>query len=156
MYQKTCTLLFTILLIISSRQATADVKNLCATEEHTVWSCQAGKKIYSLCASQDLTATNGILQYRAGTNTMIGFRFPEQAAPSKDVFHFDLLPHNVRLSFNNHDYEYDVFEELRSGDTSITVSHAGKPIATVKCDDSTYTLTLTTTENLFTSLGITN
>src|SRR5262245_49102004 len=50
---------------------------LCTETEFVVWSCAIGKKAYAACASNDLSASTGYIQYRASDNGKVTFRFPE-------------------------------------------------------------------------------
>jgi len=142
------------LLLISASTATyADVASLCESKERTVWSCQVGTKIYSVCASQDLSGTTGYLQYRAGTAQKTDFRFPTVLLHPKDHFEFGLLAHGARLSFSNGGYSYSIAEDLKGG-TIIDVEKSNRSVSTIHCRDSTATLTETSTIDLFTSAGI--
>ena len=38
---------------------------LCTKAEITLWSCETGKRVFSLCSSPVVTRTTGYLQYRA-------------------------------------------------------------------------------------------
>lgn len=144
---------FVLLLFVVSADAEADVPSLCASSERTVWSCQAGKKTYSLCASHDLSATAGYLQYRAGKNGRADFRYPATRLPAKGHFQFRLWPHGTALTFENGHYGYSIYEDIK-GDTRIDVDKDGQAIATVDCSDATDTLTENRTIDLFKAVGV--
>src|SRR5262245_37129413 len=50
----------------SAAFAQSRTPTLCETEEKTVLACRTGKKIVSVCASNDLSPSSGYLQYRFG------------------------------------------------------------------------------------------
>lgn len=137
-----------------SAAANADVKNLCATSENTVWSCQTAKKTYSLCASKDLAKTKGYLQYRAGTEKKIEFKFPTALIRPQGQFESsDSSTGNVFLEFSTGGYTYTIAED-KYGDAAIYVTKASKTVATIFCSDSTGTLGNNSTQDLFKSAGI--
>ena len=126
--------------------------SLCKQSEVVIWSCRAGGKLYSLCASRDLNRKNGYLEYRAGKLNFIEFRFPAPGVRPSEAFHFGLLAHGAALSFENGPYAYDISEDL-IGEPVVSVrSPVGSTSFT--CDSSTHSLTLTTTMNLFESIGV--
>ena len=143
-------LLFTIFM---TSAAIADVKNLCNVNERTLWSCQTSKKTYSLCASNNLTGSEGYLQYRAGAKKNIEFKFPENQMHPKGNFEFNLLPHGVSLSFKNGNYTYSIYEDVK-GEAAINVEKESKTIAVVKCRESTDTLTENSSIDIFKAAGI--
>lgn len=126
--------------------------NLCSKDEVTVWSCSTKAKVYSLCASRDLSPSSGYLQYRAGKGAKAEFAFPDPPQPPRGHFLLRLAPRGASLSFKNGDYDYWIYEPL-AGSTTIDVLKAGKPIGTVTCSWSSDTLTLTETLNRFQALG---
>lgn len=127
-------------LAFLSISASATVKTLCEANENNVWSCQAGKKIYSLCASKNLARATGYLQYRAGTSKSIELKYPAALTHPKGFFEFDLLAHGASITFSNGGYSYSIYEDLKDG-TVIKVEKSQKLLATIRCDDSTYSLT---------------
>lgn len=127
--------------------------SLCTKDEVTVWSCLTKAKVYSLCASRDLSPTAGYLQYRAGKSSKPEFAFPDPPEHPKGHFLLRLAPRGASLSFSNGDYEYWIYEPL-AGSTTIDVSKDGASIGTVTCGWSTDTLTLTETQNRFQALGV--
>jgi hypothetical protein len=128
--------------------------SLCTQGEITEWSCTAKKKIYSLCASKDLGAATGYMQYRAGKASKTEFVFPERLEHPKGNFRLVLQAKGVMLSFSNAGYEYAIYEPL-AGSTRIDVANVqGSKVADVTCNSATDTLTLTTTMERFERLGI--
>lgn len=146
-------LFVTLVLLISTTVTHAEIASLCDSHEHTLWSCQSRSKIYSVCASQNLKETTGYLQYRAGTEKDIAFRFPDKALHPNGYFEFELLARGASLSFSNGDYTYSILESLM-GESTIEVEKAGRLLSTVTCQAWTDSLTLTETINLFDRLGI--
>lgn len=140
-------------LMFVSTAANAEVKTLCKSNENTVWSCQAGTKVYSVCSSKELTRTAGYLQYRAGTTNKIELKFPASFLHPNGNFEFGLLAHGASLSFSNAGYTYTISEDIK-GDTAIFVDTSSKTLATIHCRNSTETLTLNSTIDLFKSAGI--
>jgi len=127
--------------------------SLCEPEEQAVWSCETKGKTYSVCASADLGATSGYLQYRAGKPSAIEFRHPGEPKHPKGVFVFSLLARGASLTFENEGHEYTIYEPLMGG-TTIDVRKEGRELATIPCDSATETLTLTTTINQMKAWGI--
>ena len=128
-------------------------QSLCARGEVTEWSCTAKKKVYSLCASQDLSPTAGYMQYRAGRISKLEFAFPESRENPKGHFLLRLAPRGASLSFTSEGYEYFVYEPL-AGPTTIDISKGRTPVRSITCNSATDTLTLTKTLNRFKLLGI--
>ncbi|MFD0949955.1 hypothetical protein ACFQ0F_06060 [Paraperlucidibaca wandonensis] len=139
------------IFILLAGSSYAEVSSLCGKEENAVWSCQTGKKIYSLCASMPVTETTGYVQYRAGTKDKITFNFPATHQHPKGNFEYGLLPQGAFLTFNNGGYEYRINEPL-IGQPIIIVS--GKDNTILQCNDSTQSLTNNATIDLFRSAGV--
>lgn len=133
--------------------ALADVHSLCHGGERTIWSCRAGAKHYSLCASRNLGAREGYLQYRAGRPSRPEFRFPARRMHPRGHFTFGLLAHGASLAFERGAYRYEITEDLK-GDTSILVRVPPGRTVSIECADATQTLTETATIDLFTSAGL--
>ncbi|WP_198087168.1 hypothetical protein [Variovorax sp. E3] len=128
--------------------------SLCTSSETTEWSCAAKKKIYSLCASKDLEAKTGYMQYRAGTASKTEFLFPERLAHPKGNFRLALQAKGVMFSFSNAGYEYAIYEPLAGATHIDVVNSQGAQVADVACSSATDTLTLTTTMARFERVGI--
>lgn len=141
-----------VLLTMVSSIASAQVKSLCEKGENTVWSCQSGKKIYSICASRDLTGTIGYLQYRAGTLEKTEFKFPAELQHPKGRFEYGLLAHGAYLSFKNGHYSYEISEPL-IGQPAIDISKADRHLSTLQCSTSTQSLTDNATMDIFKTVG---
>ena len=125
----------------------------CTANESVIWSCSSNKKIYSVCASKNLSASIGYMQYRVGYLKNPVFFYPEKAQHPRRFFNFELLNRAARLNFTNAKYHYEITDQL-IGESYVDVTKNEKPIATVTCSDSTQTLTDTTSINLFKTIGI--
>jgi hypothetical protein len=82
-----CTLIIMALFVLPAKanpqaSATAKVPNSwCTAQETNVFTCRAGKKTVSVCASSDASANTGALHYRFGQLT--GGLPPEMTLPDK-------------------------------------------------------------------------
>jgi len=128
--------------------------SLCTKDEVTEWSCNSGRKVYSLCASRDLGPTTGTLQYRAGKKDgKPEFAYPEPAAHPRGHFTLQIVSRGATLSFSNKGYDYYVYEPL-AGQTVIDVGKGNKPLASISCGQGAETLTLTETQNRYKAPGV--
>jgi hypothetical protein len=127
--------------------------NLCVANEQVVWSCSANKKVHSLCASPDLSKSEGYLQYRVGRKKGADFVFPTERVHPKGHFAAATLPRGVSLSFTHEGRGYWVGESVGSP-TTIEVTEEGRPANVVRCRSATDTLSLTTTITRFRLIGI--
>ena len=152
MFAKQFTTAVMILLIMASGIASAQVKSLCEKSENTIWSCQAGKKFYSICSSKDLTGTTGYLQYRAGTLEKTEFKFPAELQQPKGRFEYGLLAHGAYLNFKNDHYSYEISEPL-AGQAAIEISKDDKHLSTLQCSASTQSLSDNATMDIFKTVG---
>ena len=125
----------------------------CTAIESVIWSCSSNNKIYSVCASKNLGASTGYMQYRVGYLRKPDFLYPEKPQHPKSFFNFELLNRAARLNFTNVKFHYEITDQL-IGESYIDVTKNEKPVATVTCSDSTQTLTDTTSINLFKAIGI--
>jgi hypothetical protein len=135
-----------------SPHAWSEVASHCKAEEITVWSCRAGEQVHSVCGLPDLSRTQGFLQYRVGKPGSSLQRYPEATQHPSGHFEFALLPQGAALSFQWHGASYQISETLKGAAILHVVRH-GK-MSMVRCDDATDTLTLNTTIDRMTALGI--
>ena len=149
------TLLLAAPALLLPLTATAQAQaSLCTKDEVTEWSCTAGRKVYSLCASRDLGPTSGTLQYRAGKKgSKPEFAYPDPATHPKGHFVLNIVSRGATLSFSNKGYTYDVYEPL-TGQTVIDVSKGPTPLGSITCGAATETLTLTVVQNRYKALGV--
>jgi len=95
---------------------------LCGKDEVTLWSCEAGKRVYSLCSSHEVTRTSGYMQYRASDHGKVVFTYPVEKRPPLGVFVYNSFGNgNASVEFTNNGYGYTLFDSLR-GDSSIRVT----------------------------------
>jgi hypothetical protein len=96
-------------------------QTLCASEEESVFDCEIGKKILSVCASKELDDSKGWLQYRFGTAEKIDLSYPETKVHPKKYFQFNRAysaAENVmvgELRFKNGATQYTVYREDAKG-----------------------------------------
>jgi len=144
---------FVALCVMSAAvSANSQIASHCSDTEETIWSCRAGTKIYSLCASSDLSRSGGYLQYRAGRQHAVEMRFPAITMHPSQVFKFGLLAHGASLSFNSGQYTYNILEDAK-GEAGIYVTGPTKS-AMINCGNSTFSLSLNATMHLFESIGV--
>jgi hypothetical protein len=118
-----------------SLAALASEQTLCEGAERIVWSCHAGKKTYSVCASSDLSTSTGYMQYRVGTPIKIEFNYPASRVHPSGRFKLNMGPHGASLDFNNSGFSYSVAEEAR-GLPLVFVDKDEKEIAKIQCRDA--------------------
>jgi hypothetical protein len=114
---------------------------LCEAEEKALFSCLVGKKLVSICASSDLTATAGYLQYRFGAaRGKLELVYPSMKQHPARLFSLysggGAKASSEQLSFSNADYHYVVFVERAVFDWNgqgVVVHKAGKRIAYLPC-----------------------
>ena len=147
--------LFVLVLLAATVAAgpSSGQTSLCEPDEETLWWCSAGPKTYSVCTSSDLDASSGYMQYRAAKGSEIEFRHPEDRRHPKGVFVFSMIRNGTTLEFENEGYRYVVYEFVK-GRARIDVSKGGKELASIECDTSSDTLTLTTTIDRMEEVGI--
>ena len=94
----------------------------------------------SVCASQDLSARSGYLQYRFGPLGQPSLMFPEiTARPETDVRVRTLTfagGGGAYVRFRRSQYAYVVYDALIKGSgerSGVAVIHAGKTIANLSC-----------------------
>jgi hypothetical protein len=133
--------------------ANALVLSLCDKPEQTVWSCTAGRQVYSVCASPTVTANSGYVQYRAGMPGNVEFRFPAGKQHPLGHFGYVVLANGASLGFNNGGYVYVINEPL-TGQTTISVTTPNGDTQNMPCRTSTHSLGNTITIDLFKAAGV--
>jgi hypothetical protein len=143
-----------LLLMRLATPAQAEVPSLCESGERTVWSCtSAGQQRHSLCASPDLGAATGYLQYREGRDHEVDFQHPPARVHPAGLLRFALLPHGAVLSFQSSERAYAVREDVKGG-ADIQITRAGDSSVTLRCLDATDTFTLNDTIALMRRAGL--
>lgn len=116
----------------------------CSEQEQTVFSCSLGEKIVSVCASKDISATGGYLQYRFGKLNAPELIFPASSESSSR--RLDIQARTLMfagggggyLRFINGNYHYIVYTAIGKGwgtKDGVSVEKDGKLIANLKCKD---------------------
>ena len=100
--------------LLSSFAPAALSQTHCSAAERSIFSCEIGRKVLSLCSSPDLDDTKGWLQYRFGTLDKLDLVFPEGREHPKKHF---------RSLRNYSSVEQALIQELgfKKGNTGYTV-----------------------------------
>ncbi len=112
----------------------AQAQSLCSAAEKSLFSCEIGRKVLSVCASKDLDEKKGTLQYRFGTPDKLDLAYPEKAEHPKKYFTSNRLYSSVEgsliieLGFKRGSTAYTVFTQDVRGKKSagVTVTVNGK------------------------------
>lgn len=111
----------------------------CTAEEKTVFSCNVGEKIVSVCASKDLSPTAGSIQYRFGSEGHPEIRLPDPAAHPATAAKGGTLMYSggggAFLRFSKGEYNYVVYTGSGKGwkKDGVVVDKGGKLIANFRC-----------------------
>ena len=116
---------------------------LCFTNEVNVFSCGAGKKVISVCASKDAAADRGYLQYRFGAPAKVELTVPaaRSVPPAKSALAGNLVfsgGGGAYLRFKTGDYEYIVYTAIGKGwgtKDGVAIELNGKRRGHVSCTD---------------------
>lgn len=109
--------------------------SLCEMQEQMVWSCQAGRRTISICASNPLNETEGYAQYRIGRPGALELEYPATRVHPRGRFVYTTYPQgNQTLDFKNGGYDYRVFEELRSHEDGVYVERNGELVSQITCN----------------------
>ena len=130
------------LAVFSAQLHAGDVnKSLCKAGEAVVFSCNTGKKLISVCASENLAANAGYVQYRFGTKEKLELSFPD------NEFHPGLYATGGNLMysggggaymrFNNGAYSYVVYSGIGKGweKQGVAVEKNGKLLSNIPCKE---------------------
>lgn len=113
--------------------------SLCARDERIIFSCPVKKpaKIVSLCASKNLTADQGYLQYRFGLPGKVELEFPKERTGTQQKFqythYFRAQVDLTEISFSNNGYEYQITDDYNGEEKpaqsiqGVMVTAPGKP-----------------------------
>lgn len=128
---------------------------LCGKDEITLWTCENGKRVYSLCSSHEVTRAAGYMQYRASDHGKVVLAYPAEKKPPLGVFVYNSYGSgDASIEFTNNGYGYTLFDALRGG-SSIRVAApapAGKQTE-IKCG-SNQTLQLNYSMRLMYDSGV--
>lgn len=115
---RTC---LSLLLSCFMMNAVASNSSLCQAEETILFSCMTKQnKIISLCASKELSATNGYIQYRFGNKKAVELTYPaNQTVPASKAFQGRSQMFSggggIYLRFKNKAYDYLIYEGIGKG-----------------------------------------
>lgn len=116
----------------------------CSAQEQIVFSCSLGKKMVSVCASNDFSANSGYLQYRFGQKDALELAFPnltESAPASQSVQARTLMfagGGGGYLRFINGQHHYIVYTAIGKGwgaKDGVAVEKNNQLIANLECQD---------------------
>lgn len=116
----------------------------CRVQEQIVFSCLVGKKMVSVCASADLSATSGYLQYRFGQKHALELVFPDltKATPAASYVQARTLMFagggGGYLRFINGAHHYIVYTAIGKGwgaKDGVAVEQNGQLVANLECRD---------------------
>ena len=115
--------------------------SLCKATEQIFFNCAVKSgKIISLCASKQLTAKTGYLQYRFGKIGALELQFPEKLEGSQSAFRYDhyFRPRVDRsdIVFKNAGYEYTVFDDWE-GDVKPEIRQSGVSVVSLTNEKDT-------------------
>jgi hypothetical protein len=127
--------------------------SFCNQSELVLWSCSAGQKHYAVCASGDLSDSAGYLQYRVKKNASLEFVYPTKLKHPKDLFLLEILNRGASLTFQNGAYQYTIYEPLM-GPATVSVAKNEQTLTTIICSTATDGLTLTTTQEFLSRVGV--
>ena len=109
---------------------------LCSNEETVEFNCSFGKKLISVCASNDLATDKGYLQYRFGRNGALEIQLPEAQTPPGTLVKSGTLSgpggNGAYLRFSNEAFNYVVYAS-KGKKAGVVVEKGDKLISHVKC-----------------------
>ena len=112
-------ILFATTFIAGHVQAGDLQKSLCQTKEKVIFSCSTGKKLISVCSSENLSTTSGYVQYRYGTKENPELSIPDPQAPPSSFSTGGTLIYSggggAYMRFNKGTYSYVVYSGMGKG-----------------------------------------
>ncbi len=132
----------------------------CREQELVIFSCSLGKKIVSVCASNDFSFSNGYLQYRFGQKSALELVFPtliEVTGRSQLIQARTLMfagGGGGYLRFINGQYHYIVYTAMGKGwgvKDGVAIEKDSRLIANLACQDVPISKL---SEELFTRAGL--
>jgi len=124
-------------LLASNLLVASDIKSSthCNASENIIFSCDTGKKIMSICASKNIGAKTGYIQYRfgkIGSPEIILPSTPENFRSTVSAYSYTGASYNSGVIFKNQDISYNI--DSRSA--SLEVTKKGKSIAELTCREN--------------------
>jgi hypothetical protein len=122
-------------LILSTMASAAAPATLCQGTEKTIFACTSETKLVSVCASADLDATKGYLQYRLSRKGKLEFEFPKEKKHPKDIFTYEFEPGSGEyLRFKNGAYGYETRQVIPEGLLNVSVTFNDEPFSQFECN----------------------
>ena len=115
----------------------------CSSQETAVFSCMVGKKIVSLCRSDDLPGAAGSLQYRFGRRGAVELSYPEEPSDPRTAFTGGLTLYGnggtSYVHFVTEGIAYTVYSDIGIGreEEGLVVNRGGEILAAMRCKDTT-------------------
>jgi hypothetical protein len=120
---------------------------LCNAPEQTLFGCSTGSKRVAVCASADLTAASGRLQYRFGRPGAVELATPAEGSDGRAGVRGGTLVFSAGggayLSFARPPYRYVVYTAIGSGwgpKAGVVVEQGGTRIAHLRCREPVQSL----------------
>lgn len=122
--------------------AAASSHALCTADQRTLFACSTGSKRVAVCASPDLAAAAGSLQYRFGRPGAVELATPAQGSDWRATTRSGTLAFagggGAYLSFARPPYRYVVYTAIGSGwgqRAGVVVEQGERRIAHLRCRD---------------------
>ena len=94
----------------------AAVASLCKADEAIIFSCSTGAHVASICATKNISKSQGSMQYRYGKGDKLDLVYPDPAGKPADVFTSGTLMFSggggAYLRFDNGAFRYTVFTAI--------------------------------------------
>ena len=120
-------------------KARADEVTLCEPHEEVYFSCPAGGRIISLCASGNISPDNGYVQYRFGRPGHVELQFPNGSYPPKNRFLISDISegniHFTHVKFKSGGYDYVIYQGFPSG---LYIKRHRKLVENLTCEQGIY------------------
>ena len=134
--------------------AASGLPSLCIKDEYTVWTGTKGQKIFSLCASTNLSRTTGYMQYRADIVGDTQFKYPATLDNPHGIFSYSEGAHSAEIDFSSGGFSYSISEQADGSETDINVTLPSGNSSTIVLDKASNTLGQNSTSDLFQKLGL--
>ena len=136
-----CSIFITISALVSSTAFAEGTPSHCRSQETTYFNCAVGNKLVSLCASRDLSAKAGTLQYRFGLpGKPPELEYPKTpGSPAKHFTEYDwwfAKGGTQALGFSIGSYSYSIFETHSAfgyNGAGVIISKSGVRVQLLEC-----------------------
>lgn len=123
--------------------SSVNAATLCSSSEVNVFSCSSAKKVIAVCASKDVAADHGYLQYRFGLPNKVELTIPADRSvpPATSAVSGNLVfsgGGGAYLRFKQGEYEYVVYTAIGKGwgeKDGVAIEKNGKRLSHVSCKD---------------------